>query len=265
MGQLLNYYLMLIIDDEILIKEEIDKELKNFYNKNKLNQKTNLTTNSTKLCSIIKLFSLDFILIYTALLLKKRIVVYHHDRRILFDFVMALPEFIPHRIDTIHTDFVPNVDLYCTEQIDDLKARKHFISTFNDPKVEEYDELYDVYINLAAIELSISHKSKEIFLMTKTHKDVAISLVRVAENVNNNDINVINEIKRKTGELLHVLHSLADENNQNLPNENNHQLKWSSSLDKNAFIKKKLNEKLSSPNLEHFYWNLALAEGLATI
>lgn len=121
--------------------------------------------------------------------------------------------------------------------------------------MEEREDLYDIYVNLAAVEITIAHKSREVFCMTKTHKDVAITLVRVAENDSATNEDIIYEITKKTTDLRNWLLSIANEQTD------------SSSPGKVAKLisKDKLKQKLLSPNLESFYWNLAVAEGIAVI
>lgn len=109
---------------------------------------------------------------------------------------------------------------------------------------------------MAAIEITIAHSSRDVFLMTKTHKDVAMTLVRVAENENSTDEDIICEVKRKTSELRNTLFLMANGGGQTNGS-------ISDTGDCNKISKSQLKQKLSSPNLEVFYWNLALAEGIA--
>ena len=93
--------------------------------------------------------------------------------------------------------------------------------------------------------------------MTKTHKEVAIALVRVAENEASTNDDVIGEIAKKTTELRNSLFVFAKdiEKDADSPDVEVAQCKRVS--------KCKLKSKLLSPNLESFYLNLAVAEGIA--
>lgn len=259
---LLDCYLNLLINngiDEIIIEQKRFS----FENKDKLKREF-LSGNSSfpdsgghgddhhqrnQLRSIIKLFSLDFILVYTALLLKKRIIVYHHDPKILFDFAVALPDLMPHRPDARHQELVPNIDLMDPKQINDLQRRSHFIATFLDARVSERESLFDIFINLAAIEITIPHERKEIFAMTKTHKEIAIALVRVAnKDDSDDDDDIIKEVSKKTNEILSTLHtSFLDSETRRILDDDR--------------LEERFNSSPSSLNLKQFYWNLALAEG----
>lgn len=129
----------------------------------------------------------------------------------------------------------------------------HYIATFQEPKIREREDLYDLMINLAAREITISHNAREIFSMTKTHKEVAIALVRIADNEAASSEDVIHEITKKTTELYNSLNLFAKDDIS--PSEEPPKCR--------RISKVKLRQKLLSPNLESFYWNLAVAEGIA--
>ena len=114
--KLLNYYLTLMIEEQVVISE-----LANL--KYTLANSASPKSGECQIKPIIKLFHLDVILIFTALLLKRKIAVYHHNQSILYDFVSALPLFVPHRPECQHKVLVPNVDIYCLDQINDLKSK----------------------------------------------------------------------------------------------------------------------------------------------
>lgn len=52
---------------------------------------------NTNVKGLIKVFELETILIYTALLLKKRIVVYHHSLEQLLKWIKTFPALMKHR------------------------------------------------------------------------------------------------------------------------------------------------------------------------
>lgn len=57
---------------------------------------------NTNIKGLIKVFELETILIYTALLLKKRIVVYHHSLEQLLKWIKTFPALMKHRKITDH-------------------------------------------------------------------------------------------------------------------------------------------------------------------
>lgn len=58
--------------------------------------------NDSNLCEtnvkgMIKIFELEIILIYTALLLKKKVIVYHHSLELLLKWIKSFPAIMKHR------------------------------------------------------------------------------------------------------------------------------------------------------------------------
>ncbi|GFR01467.1 DENN domain-containing protein 10 [Trichonephila clavata] len=195
---------------------------------------------------VVKIFGLETILIYTALLLKKRIVVYHHRLDSLLWFVRALPAFMWHRQDW--SIIYPYMQLTNVE-ISELLSLQTYIAGFRDAAVEGRTELYDVFVNLPAIEITVAAHAKEMFAMTKTHKEIAVFMTRQAENMDLNDTLFIKEVANKTNELLRSLRNLA------VRNESGKEVIKLSELKENKF----------APALENFLWNLAAAEGYTHI
>lgn len=76
-------------------------------------------TNNTNVREMIKTFELETILIYTALLLKKRIVVYHHSLEQLLKWIGIFPALMKHR--KVTDNLFPWVDLI-DDELAELKV-----------------------------------------------------------------------------------------------------------------------------------------------
>jgi len=74
---------------------------------------------STNVKELIKTFELETILIYTALLLKKKIIVYHHSLEQLLKWIKTFPALMKHR--KVTDNLFPWIDLVNDELIE-LKA-----------------------------------------------------------------------------------------------------------------------------------------------
>ncbi|XP_054708728.1 putative DENN domain-containing protein 10 B [Uloborus diversus] len=194
---------------------------------------------------VVKTFGLETILIYTALLLKKRIVVYHHRLDTLLCFVRALPAFVWHRQNW--NIIYPYMQL--SSEVSELLTLSTYVAGFRDAAVESRTDLYDVFVNLAAIEITIAAHAKEIFAMTKTHKDIAVFMTRQAENTELSDKMFIKEVSNKTNELLKNLKTLAVKNE----------------FGQEVIRLSDLKEKKVNLALENFLWNLAIAEGYVDV
>ncbi|XP_057334969.1 DENN domain-containing protein 10-like [Microplitis mediator] len=168
------------------------------YNYPHLNTDTNIR-------DLIKTFELETILIYNALLLKKRIVVYHHSLEQLFKWIKTFPAFMKHR--NVTDNLIPWIDLIADE-IQDLKSNTYYIAGCRDSAVALKTELYDLLVNIPAREITIAPHAKESFIMTKTHKEIALFMIQLCEKTSN-ESQIINEIADKTQDLLNQLKNIA--------------------------------------------------------
>ncbi|KAL7306892.1 hypothetical protein TKK_0001052 [Trichogramma kaykai] len=161
---------------------------------------------TTNIRELIKTFELEIILIYTALLLKKRIVVYHHSLEELLKWIKSFPALMKHRKLTDYlfswVDFVP-------DELFELKKHSFYIAGFKDSIISSRTDLYDLLVNIPAREIIIANHAKESLNMTKTHKEIAMFMLQLGENQSFSEAQIISEINDKTQDLLKQLTSLA--------------------------------------------------------
>ncbi|XP_066994835.2 putative DENN domain-containing protein 10 B [Anabrus simplex] len=199
---------------------------------------------NTMLKELIQAFGLESILIYTALLLKKRIIVYHHSLEALLKWMRTFPVLMWHRRN--YDILFPWIDLV-PEELVDLKSNTCYIAGCRDSAVCSRSDLYDLLVNLPAREITIAPHAKESMTMTKTHKDIAVFMVQLAENENVQEQQLIKEIADKTRELLNQLRSLAT---------------VSTPEGKQMVSVETLREKNLPQALDNFLFNLAVAENI---
>ncbi|MEE6486673.1 hypothetical protein FKM82_014668 [Ascaphus truei] len=156
---------------------------------------------------VVSQFGMETIILYTAVMLKKRIVVYHPRLEALQEFTRTLPAFAWHRQDwsTVH----PYVHIN-QEEIEALRGCPGYIAGFHDPGVSNRPDLYDVYVNLAERDIAVSPSAKEALTLGKLHKDIGQLIVQSAENAETSDSQVIKDICVKTGEIISTLTSFAE-------------------------------------------------------
>lgn len=195
--------------------------------------------------NVINIFKLEMILIYTALILKKRIIVYHHQIGQLQNFLRALPAFVWHRQNwQILHPLEDNVE----SELAHLKSQPYYVAGFVDATVESKVDFYDLFVNLAAVEMTVPSHAKEAFGMSKIHKDIALFMVRLAEDATVTDEEAIAEISSRTNDLLNSLKALCIQRDG-----------------KCVITLELLKEKKLAPALETFLFNLAIAENMIAL
>ncbi|RWS06768.1 protein FAM45A-like isoform X1 [Dinothrombium tinctorium] len=190
---------------------------------------------------IINMFGVDIILVYNAVILKQRIAVYHHRKDHLLQFIISIPCFAWHRLNWDQILY-PIVNLQCKEEMAEICSKKHFVAGFTDSEIETKTDIFDVFVNLAAVEITVANHAKDAFVMTKTHKEIAMFMKRLAESESSTDFEVIDQVSAKTKELISNLKTLGVREQDDV-------------IEKNLLEEKKLGTALES-----FLKRLAIAE-----
>jgi hypothetical protein len=117
----------------------------------------------------ISLFGESFILLWVAMLLKKRIVVYCDEAPRLLEFLRCLPLLVWHRkqFDCL-SPFVQLNDA----QLEDLASQGAYCAGFTDDAVKVRSDLYDVIVDLPAQTLNVNDKAKTDLGMGEFHRNL---------------------------------------------------------------------------------------------
>ncbi|CAJ1066607.1 DENN domain-containing protein 10 [Xyrichtys novacula] len=157
---------------------------------------------------VVSQFGMETIILYTALMLKKRIIVHHPRIEALLEFTRVLPCLTWHRKDwSILHPYVHLTDI----ELEDLKECPGYVAGFVDPEVSNRADLFDVYVNLPDSVITVTQSAKEAMAMGKLHKDIGHLILQSAEDAERSDSQVIKDISVKTKEILSNLVSMADE------------------------------------------------------
>lgn len=122
-----------------------------------------------------------------------------------------------------------------------------YIAGCTDNTICSRPDLFDILVNLPAREITISPHTRDSFVMTKTHKDIALFMVQLSENPNLEEHEVISEVANKTKELLAQLKLLATITTPD---------------GRKVISIETLREKNLAPALENFLFNLSVAENM---
>ncbi|XP_039214360.1 DENN domain-containing protein 10 isoform X2 [Crotalus tigris] len=196
---------------------------------------------------IVFQFGMETVILYTALMLKKRIVVYHPRIETILEFTRALPALVWHRQDwsILHSYVHLNDD-----ELEALKMCPGYIAGCIDSEVNNRIDLYDVYVNLAESEITISHQAKEAMTMGKLHKELGQLIVQSAEDPEKSNSQVIKDVSLKTKEILTNLASFTEVTHDG---------------EKPSLNLEALKQKRFPPATENFLYHLAAAEQMLKI
>ncbi|XP_049480300.1 DENN domain-containing protein 10-like isoform X1 [Panthera uncia] len=150
---------------------------------------------------IVSQFGMETVILHTALMLKKRIVVYHPKIEAVQEFTRTLPALVWHRQDwTILHSYVH----LSAEELEALRMCPGYIAGFVDLEVSNRSDLYDVFVNLADREITVAPLAKEAMTMGKLHKEIGQLIVQSAEDPEKSDSQVI-QVTPQSPDLLRVV------------------------------------------------------------
>jgi hypothetical protein len=181
----------------------------------------------------------EIVLVWSALLLKKRVFIYCDRLVTLLKFIRACPLLIWHR---------QNWNIlrpYCTLsplEIADLTSAAVYCAGFVDSAAKNREDLYDILIDLNERKVSVATHAKSEFVIGNLHKDLASMLAQANKE---NDQGLIKELALKTKALLSNLDKMALEQDG-----------------RRVVTLEALQARGLPPAMDRFLFSLAQAEGL---
>eukprot|EP00729_Bicosta_minor_P003622 gene3622-6186_t len=200
----------------------------------------------TEIKPIIQKFGVESILIYIAVLLKKRIVVVSSDASELQDLVRTIPQFVYKRQDwsIIH----PNVDTSNDEVADLVASGGAYVAGFTDNSVAIREDLYDLLVDVDGGSVSYASHAQSSFGMGKIHKEIAMYMVEAADDETVSQRDFLKTMMAKSDLLLEGLNKLAT------PSEDD---------ESRLVVSIEAIRARKMPKAMHaFLYNLAVAEGM---
>lgn len=200
---------------------------------------------ATPLKDVMAMLGMEGVLVWSALMMRKRVILYCDRLSVLLKIIRALPLFVSHRQDwDILRPFV-NID---DAEIEEMKKAGVYCAGFTDNAVFSRTDLYDVFVDVNNRSVSVSEAAKGDFRMGSFHKDMATWMVTASEDPDVSNQQIVKELSGRTKGFLQKVESLQVEDDEG-----------------NAFISlSNLQERGLPPHMDRFVYAVAGAEGMAT-
>jgi len=198
---------------------------------------------------VVKMFGQEIILVWSALIMKKRIILHSDKLGILLKTIRVLPLFVWHRQNwELLRPFMTISDA----ELNDLKTSGVYCAGFLDESIRERDDLYDILVDISNRSITVANHAKADFQMTTIHKDICDFLMSQIEDEDQDepstDQDIIKGLAMKTKELIGKLETLKTEHADG---------------DGESYIELKgLENAKLPPKLERFLYSVANAEGM---
>eukprot|EP01116_Phalansterium_solitarium_P024044 TRINITY_DN8689_c0_g1_i2.p1 TRINITY_DN8689_c0_g1~~TRINITY_DN8689_c0_g1_i2.p1 ORF type:complete len:353 (+),score=114.19 TRINITY_DN8689_c0_g1_i2:893-1951(+) len=199
--------------------------------------KASLLASSIK--AVVNLFGEEVILLWHAIVLKKRVVVVSSKLSALLQLIRAFPLFAFHRGNW---NFLRPYVTRTEAEEKDLKSTAGYVAGFTDPSIVDDEAFYDVLVDVNNRSISVSSGSQGDFRMTSMHKDFCEFMVNAAANEDVSETDFIKAITVKTKNLISKLESLKG--------------------DDGLIELDTLRNTPMPPNMDRFLISLATAEGM---
>jgi len=194
------------------------------------------------LLDIIKMFEEASWIIWSALLMKKRVIVYSSDEEVLQKMIRAFPLFVLHRQDW--NLLRPLVNVRNKKEMEDLTHAGVYIAGFTDNMVKQKEDLYDILVDVDNKSVTVAGLASDDFIQTKFHEEFSNFLLLALQSEEVTDQKLILAIKKRTNELIQRLQKLKQD----------------------GFISYDILTKQNlPPNMDKFLYSVASAEGMTNL
>eukprot|EP01112_Ceratiomyxa_fruticulosa_P018831 TRINITY_DN6079_c0_g2_i4.p1 TRINITY_DN6079_c0_g2~~TRINITY_DN6079_c0_g2_i4.p1 ORF type:complete len:357 (-),score=58.92 TRINITY_DN6079_c0_g2_i4:108-1178(-) len=162
----------------------------------------------TSIKDIVKMMGEDIVLLWDALLMKKRVVLYADKLGLLLKVVRALPLFVWHRQNW--NILRPYITLTSLEEAD-LKSTGVYCAGSVDPVIKSREDLFDICVDINSRSVTVAEHAQADFTLGTFHNDLGQYLLTSADDPELGDQAIIKGLALKTKDLLTRLESWKDE------------------------------------------------------
>lgn len=155
---------------------------------------------------LLEILGVEFVVLWNAMLLKKRVLVVAETVDSLYPVIRSLPLLSWHRQDfSILRPLVRADD----EHLEDLQSAGVFVAGTLDTSLASRSDLYDVLLSLPERRVTVTTHAIPEMKMCSIHRELAAQSQEAAEA--GDDLDVFRAISKKTSTVLKQLRSIAPE------------------------------------------------------
>lgn len=190
----------------------------------------------TCLKDLVAMLGIEFVVLWNAMLLKKRILITSDTPESLFPVLRSLPLLAWHRKDFSVLRPLVRSD---PEHLEDLTTSGVFVAGTVDDALASRSDIYDVLLSLSEGRITVTTHAVAEMKLCQIHKELAGICQEVAAS--GDDLDVLKAIAKKTSSTISQLRSIAD----------------GAKLTEAAIV-----ERVSNEAAQQWLVKLAMAEGL---
>ena len=165
-----------------------------------------------KLRDIVNIFESDAVILWNAVLLKKRILIYGDNSSKVLDIVRYLPCFALHRSDTNILRPIVTSD---SEHIEDLQAAGVYIAGTTDDSLLLRNDLFDVIASVPNRRVNISETSADDMRMGALHRDILNIMIPSDGSASIlSDQELVDAISQKTSVVVERLRGMRQDSKE---------------------------------------------------
>lgn len=192
---------------------------------------------------IVSMLGLQCVVLWNAVLLKKRILVIGDTLPLVMKVVRTLPLLCWHRQDWNILRPVVRSD---ADQLSDLSNSGVFIAGTLDTTLEMKSDIYDVVFSLSEKRVTVAPHALDKMRMTGIHREVANMLVELSSGSDNGETmekNLLKSITKKTKDIIDQLMTFASDG---------------------KVTEEAINANVNNPLTQQWLLRLAIAEDIAS-
>jgi hypothetical protein len=164
---------------------------------------------ASSLKDTIRMFGEETILIWCAMLMKKRVAVVSEDVPTLLKVVRTLPLLVSHRPNYFSTNLWPVVTTLPLEMADLTSSGVYTAGFISREALGPSDDAYDVLIDVGQQSVSVAAHAQESFALGRIHKDIASYMTdSVASDAGPADAAFIEGLQMRTQNIIAKLETL---------------------------------------------------------